>query len=985
MPSTFRQGVLIVSLLLAAAPAWCQSLDPLRPERLRCEYLLNPLGLDEPAPRLSWILAGGGRGATQSAFRVLAASSTDRLANDDGDLWDSGQVAGSSTTHVIYAGKPLTARRACWWKVMSWDREGRPGPWSTPASFEMGLLTPDDWSATWIEHAPPSPSLTITSATYFTPDGKASRDVTPRVADLVREKGPTFRVTNDAMGGDPLHGTPKRLRVEFTLDGVARSLDVAENASVTLTPEPLPLFRRTFTVSGDVRRARVYATALGVYELTLDGRRVGDQHLAPGWTDYAKRVQFQTYDVTAALTPGENVIGAWVGPGWFCGHAGLFGAVRYWGERPALLAQLEIEYADGSTQRVVTDASWRATAGPLVQADLLKGEIFDARRAMPGWNTPGFDDAAWTPATPRSESRTLVADVAEPVRAVAELPSLTLTEPAPGRWTFDLGQNMVGVVRLRVRAPRGTVVTLRHAEILNPDGTIYTQNLRAADSTDRYICTGTGVEEWTPRFTFHGFRYVEITGLTERPALDSVTGVVLASDTPIVGEFECSDPRLNKLWSNIRWGLRGNHLSIPTDCPQRDERMGWMGDAQVFLPTAVVHADVAAFYTKWLADVRDAQRADGAFCDTSPAMKGLSYGVPAWADAGVIVPWSIYEAYGDRRILERSADSMVRWVEWCRAHSTNFIRDKDRGNDYGDWLSIHADTPKDLIGTAYFAHSARRTAETLRTLGRKDEAAACMETFLAVRRAFIERYVDADGRLAGGTQTAYVLALAFNLVPVPLREKALAHLVADIDAKDGKLSTGFVGVSMLLPVLDEGGRPDVAMRLLLSEEFPSWLFSVKHGATTIWERWDGWKPDTGPHPDWGMNSFNHYALGSCGRWMMDRVAGIAPAGYGYSIVRIRPHVGDGLTWARGSYDSIRGRIESAWRLEHGVLTMRVTIPANVTARVFVPCDKTEDVRESGVPAVEAPGVKLVQHAHGEAEFEVGAGSYVFTTPFTPSR
>jgi alpha-L-rhamnosidase len=494
---------------------------------------------------------------------------------------------------------------------------------------------------------------------------------------------------------------------------------------------------------------------------------------------------------------------------------------------------------------------------------------------------------------------------------------------------------MVGVVRLKLHAPPGARITLRHAEMLNPDGTLYTANLRKALATDTYICRGGGPEVWQPRFTFHGFRYVELTGLKTKPSLDTVTGVVLGSDTPTVGEFSCSDERLNQLQRNIRWGQRGNFLSVPTDCPQRDERLGWMGDAQVFVRTAAYHADIAAFFTKWMVDVEDAQWADGRFPDVSPNTMRRGGGVPGWGDAGVICPWTIYQMYGDTRILQRHFPAMVKWVEWCRAHSTELIRDRDRGSDYGDWLAIGAETPKDLIGTAYFAHSTHRVAQAARVLGRNDEAAKYERLFEDIQAAFHRRYVREDGRIAGNTQTAYALALKFELLPEALRAKAAQHLEDDIRARDWHLSTGFLGVGHLLPVLAQAGKLDTAYRLLLQDTFPSWLFPVRHGATTIWERWDGWTPEKG-FQDPRMNSFNHYSLGSCGEWLFEGVAGIRPGQPGFKTIVIQPAIADGLKWAKASYRSIRGKIVSEWKRDGQNLELRVSIPGNTTATVWLP-------------------------------------------------
>jgi len=974
----------LLGLACIASSAAAVAPSDLTPRDLRCEYLVDPMGIEETAPRLSWTLQSPRRAERQSAWQLLVASSPEILARDRGDLWDSSKVATSQTAHIEYAGVALTSRQTCHWKVRAWDRDDQPGPWSAPARWEMGLMSPGDWSAKWVEARATPVEITIDSAKYETIDGTVSKDVAPIVARLLAEHGSEARASNQTLGGDPARDIRKRLVINYRRNGASMRAEIPENAAITLPASQLPYLRKTFSIASKIRSARLFTTALGVYELRLNGQRVGDQYLAPGWTDYNKRVRYQVYDVTAQLQQGRNVLGAIVAPGWFSGHAGLFNAVEFYGKVPALLTQLEITSDDGSIQRIISDESWKSHPGPLLQADLLKGVTYDANLEVTGWDVPEFDDSAWKPATTREETRTLQADIAPPVRILRELPAKSLTEPAPGRWTFDLGQNMVGVVLLKVRADRGTVITLRHGEVLNPDGTIYTENLRGATSTDVYICSGEGVETWLPRFTFHGFRYLEVTGLHDKPDLEAVTGIVLGSDLPVAGEFECSDPRINQLQSNIIWGMHGNYLSIPTDCPQRDERMGWMADAQVFLPTAAYNADIAAFMGKWMIDITDAQREDGAHCDVAPAMKGLSYGTPAWADAGVIVPWVLYQTYGDRRILERNIDSMMGWVQWCKAHSTNLIRDRDRGNDYGDWLSIKADTPKDLLGTAYFAHAADIVSQALAVLGRQAESDEYRRLYEDILAAFVAKYVAADGRMTGDTQTDYILALQFGLLEnLPLGDRvAIEHLVNDIAAKDNHLSTGFVGVSHLLQVLTDYGRSDVAYRLLMQDTFPSWLFPVKHGATTIWERWDGWRPETGVHPDASMNSFNHYALGSCGRWLYEGIAGIRrdPDSIAFDRIIIEPRIGGGLTYARATFRSMHGEIASAWKIDHGRLLLDVSIPVNTSATLHLPTPSDRDVLESGQPLAQAEGVNPVRK-NGSLTVEVGSGTYSFSMPY----
>ncbi|MEI7901354.1 MAG: family 78 glycoside hydrolase catalytic domain [bacterium] len=992
--------------LLCGGAAWAEGLKAAwAPVRLRCEYLVNPLGIDAEKPRLSWVIEEGSqkpeaRSQKQAAYQILVASSAELLKQDTGDLWDSQKVLSEQSSQVEYAGKPLASRTQCHWKVRVWVAAldaGKPKlekaegcAWSQPAFWEMGLLKNDEWTAQWIEGAgyvekktPAAPvALTLLNAVYGA-EG-AETNVTALLSGLVKNHCLSVKVDNTTFGGDPCFGKAKQLHVEYERGGKRLKKTVEENAMLAIPDDAggagadrLYYLRKTLKLADKpVAKARLFITALGLYEMTLNGQRVGDSVFAPEWTDYRKRIRYQVYDVTALLRKGDNVCAGLVGPGWYSGHIGL-GGYKHYGQIPALLAQLEVTFADGTLERVVTDASWKVAGSPILASDFMKGENYDARLEVKGWNAPGTDDSAWMTATAREEvPRPLQSQVMEPVRKICELQAKAVTEPKPGCWTFDLGQNLVGYARLKVSAPAGTRLTLRHAEILNPDGTIYTKNLRSAVSVDTYTCKGGGAEIFQPHFTFHGFRYVELTGVTGKPAPDTLTGIVTASDTPRAGEFACSDPRINQLYSNICWGQRGNYLSIPTDCPQRDERLGWMGDAQVFVRTATYNADVAAFFTKWLVDVDDAQR-NGAFTDISPGT-GCGEGTPAWADAGVICPWTLYHVYGDVRLLEKHYPAMASWIEWCRAHSTGLIRNKDRGGDYGDWLSIGADTPKDLIGTAYFAYSTRLVAQAAKALGKADDAAKYEQLFQEIKAAFNTKYVAADGRIQGNTQCGYVMALKFDLLSDDLRAQAVRYLVEDITAKQDHLSTGFVGVSYLLPVLTQAGKLDTVFKLFLQDTFPSWLFSVKHGATTIWERWDGWTPDKG-FQDPGMNSFNHYSLGSCGEWMFSSLAGIDTDGPGFRKLVIRPTPGAGITWVKASYESINGRIASSWRLETGSLKLEVTIPANTTATVYVPAADAAGVTESGKPAAQAAGVRFLRVENGAAVYAVGSGQYRFAS------
>ncbi|WP_262286788.1 family 78 glycoside hydrolase catalytic domain [Micromonospora sp. MA102] len=763
-------------------------------------------------------------------------------------------------------------------------------------------------------------------------------------------------------GGTPTAGG---LRVTGTTEAMLTALDAN------------PLLRRGFRVDGEIARARIYATALGVYRLSLNGQRVGDQELAPGWTDYSKRVQYQTYDVTRQLRQGDNALGALLGDGWYSGTIASFGTDHY-GSRPHLGAQLIVEYTDGRTETIRSDGSWRATPGPFLQSDLIHGETYDARRLPVGWDTPGFDDAGWSPATVDDPAATgpVVAQADPPVRVVQELPARTLTQPTPGTWIFDLGQNMVGKVRLTVDGPAGTTVRIRHAEVLNPDGTAYTANLRSAQATDRYTVRGGGAEVYEPTFTFHGFRYVELTGYPGTPTLATVTGLVMHTDGALTSEFETSNAMVNQLHSNITWGQRGNFLSIPTDTPARDERLGWTGDINVFAETATFNMDSLTFLTKWLQDLRDAQSANGAYPDVAPRAC-CGDGATGWGDAGITVPYTLWQRYGDTRVIEEQYASMVRYASWLQSTSSGNRR--PNAGPYLDWLNLNDPTPAGVIGTAYYAHSIRLLGEMAAAIGRDADAARYAALATDIAQAFVGTYVSADGTVQGDSQTGYVLAIGMNLLPAPLRAKAADKLVANVRRHDWHLSTGFLGTPDLLPALSDTGHLDVAYRLLLNDTYPSWGYEIARGATTVWERWNSIMPD-GSFGDVSMNSFNHYAYGAVGDWMYQTVAGIQPdsANPGYSHLTFAPQPGGGLTSARASYRSAQGTIGSDWSLDaRGDMQLRLTVPANTTATVRIPTPSRHAVTEGGRPAETADSVRFVRMDGDVAVYEIGSGSYSF--------
>lgn len=743
-------------------------------------------------------------------------------------------------------------------------------------------------------------------------------------------------------------------------------------------PSSPPYIRKGFTVEKKVTKARLYSTALGVYEPYINGTRVGKDLLAPGWTDYNKRIQYQTYDVTDLLQDNDNVIGAILAEGWYSGHIGFVGPHIY-GDKPYLFMQLELEYADGSTETIGTDSSWKWMEGPIVSSSILMGETYDAGKELPGWSAPGYDETGWDYVEILNEAVAgkLVAQDGPTVQAIEEIKPIAMTEPEPGKYVFDLGQNMVGTVRLKVNGEAGRTVTLRHAEVLNPDGTFYTANLRGAKATDHYTLKGGGEEVFEPRFTFHGFRYVEVSGYPGVPTMDAITGIVIHTAAPFTGEFETSSPMINQLQSNITWGQRGNFLEVPTDTPARDERMGWTGDINVFIGTATYNMDVAKFIgSKWLRDLRDGQSADGAYPDVAPDVCCYK-GNAGWADAGVTVPYAIWQRYGDIRVVEENFEEMADWIEYMKKNSSGYIRPS---SSYGDWLDVNDPTPGDLISTAYFAYSTKLVSIMARAIGRDDDADYFERLFEEVKVAYNKAYVADDGSIRGNSQTAYVLSLYMDLLPESKRQAAADHLVKQIENRDWHLSTGFLGTRDLLPVLSETGHLDVAYRLLNNDTFPSWGYQIKNGATTMWERWDSIKPD-GSFQDIGMNSFNHYAYGAVGDWMYRNIAGIQhdPANPGYKHILIKPLPGGNLTSARGSYDSIYGTITSDWKMEGDtIFKHHITIPVNTTATVYIPADSQWSVTESGQFAHLSPGVQFVGMENGNAVYTIGSGEYQFT-------
>jgi alpha-L-rhamnosidase len=915
-----------ILLILASSffPPALAAESVLHPVDLRCEYLKNPLGIDRIHPRLSWRLQAapsGGRGLMQSAFQILVAASEPALADDKGDLWDSGKMDSDRSNLVTYAGKPLESHQFCWWKVRIWDQKGTASAWSEPAVWTMGLLQPGDWDAKWI--------------------GLNSGDQT--------------------LPGDPHTRLPARM------------------------------LRREFAAPRQIRRATVYASGLGFFDLYLNGARVGDHIMDPALTDYSKLILYVTFDVTRQLQPGQNALGAVLGNGrFFATRTGDKTPARFTNYGyPRLLLQLEIEYADGTRQRVVSDEDWKVTAdGPTRINNEYDGEEYDARKEMPGWDKPGFNDARWQKVDLMdSPGGQLHAQMLEPTKGTQVIKAVSIHQTKPGTYIVDFGQNFYGQVRLRASAPAGTVVKMREAYSLNSDGSLRTQDNRSALATDIYTFKGVGVETWSPRFRGQGFRRVEVTGLPGKVTADEFAGLVVENNLDSVGSFECSIPLVNQIYRNVRWGQRMFlRNGVPLD-PDRDERQPWVGDPAKDSEGEAFNFNVAAFYQKWINDNFLDQKPDGQLGDVAPAYwEFFNPDDIAWPSVVTIIPDWMYSFYGDRRILEANYEPMKKWVEYiARQLKPDYTIDN---STYGDWCDTksmdgkgndHGATSLPLIGTAYCYLNVKLMARTARRLGKTEDEKHYTDLAAKIRDAFNQRFFNSQtAQYESATQTSYVVPLAFGMVPDESRPRVIQNLVNDIMVQHQGYSTvGLVGMQWLMEVLTETGHTDVALTIATRTQRPSWGYMIAQGATTIWERYDMNTRDP------GMNS---EALliqtGDVVTWLYEGLAGIDydPEHPGFKNIVMHPRVVPGLTFAKATLDSPQGKIASSWQTRGGEFHWNIVVPPNATATVYVPATDPQTVRESGKPAARSESVKYL-HADGDASvYEVGSGSYEFTCP-----
>ena len=749
---------------------------------------------------------------------------------------------------------------------------------------------------------------------------------------------------------------------------------------------PAPIFRKDFKLDKAIASARLYVTSLGLYEFYLNGSRAGNEVFTPGWTSFENRLQYQVYDITALLRKGDNTAGMMLGNGWYS----MFNPNT--GRRPVpkplqALARIEVTYADGTRAFIVTGNDWKSSTGAIRKSEIFDGEVYDARLEQQGWSEPGFDDSHWAGVVVTDARKDIITSaVSPPVRKIEEITPIEVIFTPEGDTVLDMGQNMVGWCRLKVRAPAGTAIKLRHAEVLDKEGNFYTENLRSAKQEILYICKGGGeTEVYEPGFTFQGFRYVAISGYPSEVTKDIVTGVVVHSDLERTGTFSCNNELINQLQHNIIWGQKGNFLDVPTDCPQRNERLGWTGDAQVFAPTACFNMNCAAFYTKWLKDLSADQDDDGAVPHVIPNVLGRG-DAHGWADAATIVPWTVYQYYGDTRVLQEQYESMKAWVDYVRTQAGESHLWKPVTTQFGDWLSFAttrsdypgATTDKDLTATAYFFHSAKLLQKTAEILGKTGDASEYKRLSAKIKDAFNKEFVTPNGRLSSNTQTAYVVALSFGLFPEDLEAVAAERLAEDV-RKFRHITTGFLGTADICHVLTKYGYLNEAYMLVYRKDYPSWLYPVTMGATTIWERWDGIKPD-GTFQNAGMNSFNHYAYGAVGEWLYRVVAGINPDPEcpGFKKIIIKPRPGGEMNDVTCSHESPYGTIKSAWKIEDNKMKLWVTIPANTTAMVYVPA-KTGDLLCNGRLSKEAERIEEGGLDYHFLKAEVGSGEYLFET------
>jgi alpha-L-rhamnosidase len=906
-----------VAVFAADASSW--ELSSIVAEGLRCEYQVDPLGIDVDKPRLSWTLKSNIRGQKQTAYQVIVSTNLEKLKANRPDQWDSQKVLSSNSIQVIYQGRKLTSGTRYYWKVRVWDKDGNPGDWSEPSWFETALLNQNDWDAKWINDAKRNP------------------------------------VTDDDL---------------YKFD-------------------PGPLFRKDFVLVKPVKQARLYITGLGYYEASINGDRIGDHLLDPGWTDYSKRVYYSTYDVTDQLQDGSNCLGVMLGNGWYNPLP-----LRMWGHRniretltvgrPRFISQLDIIYEDCSTQSIISDENWKVTEGPILRNSIYLGEIYDARKEISGWNKPGFDDSTWSNASQADESiGELVAQPLLPIRMTATVKPTKITEPLKNVYIVDMGQNFAGLASFKFDLKKGTQVNLRYGELLHKDGTLNPMTSvcgqikgKRNDSleshpgiawqSDVYIAGGNGPEIYMPSFTFHAFRYIEITGCPVKPTLDMVTGLRLNSDVKQVGDFSCSNEMFNSIQKMCQWTFLSNIFSVQSDCPHR-ERFGYGGDLVNTSDAFMLNYDMANFYVKAVYDWADAARDDGMLTDTAPFV-GIQYCGLAWAMTHPHLQLELYQYYGDRRILEEQYGVSRKWFEIIIKQTPDHI--------VKDGLSDHEgleDAPAPVMVTPLYCETARIMSQIAGILGRKEDERRYGELASQIKSSYAGKFIDGDtGKVGPGSQASQAFALSLDMIDdEDTYGKALQFLLDDIkDNHDGHLSTGIFGTRLILDLLSEKGQMPIAYDIVNQRDFPGWGYMLDNGATTLWEHW-AFSDNTFSH--------NHPMFGSVSQWFFNRLGGIQPApeSIGFDRIIIRPEIVEDLQWVKCRYDSVRGPIVSNWQKRDGNLYFDIEIPVNSQAEVFIPVQKGQKVLEANEPIENVDGIVSLRKENGKMLYKIGSGKYSF--------
>jgi len=917
--SNVKRLFTVLSLGTILLMVGCSSMGDMKPmaNKLRCEYLVNPHGIDVSKPRLSWILDSDGRGQKQRAYHILVAGSAEKLRKNVGDLWDSNRVDSDQSIHIEYAGKPLQSHMRCYWKVRIWDKDNKVSSWSEPAFWSMGILQRQQWQAKWLGY------------TKIPETWKRQRDW--------KQKGPS------------------------------------------------PVFRKAFSLDKPIKSATVYICGLGYYELRLNGRKVGDNVLDPAFTRYDKRVLYVTHDVTKQIRQGKNAFGVMLGNGWYNVHTRAVWKFDQapWRDRPKMLLQCHIVFSDGSTEIISSDESWRADSGPVILDGIRKGECYDARLEMPGWDTPDYDDSGWPkPELVKAPAGILSAQMLPPIKVTQTIKPVSVSEPSPGEFVFDMGQNFAGWAQLKVTGPAGTTVTMRYGEELNPDGTVRQDKIKchtrgSVFQTDAYTLKGKGLEIWEPRFTYHGFRYVQVTGFPGKPSVDNIRGRVVHTSFSTAGSFECSKKLLNDIQRITLWAYRSNYHGIPTDCPHR-EKDGWTGDAHLAAEQAMYNFHNTTSYTKWLYDIMDEQQQSGALPGIVPTGGwGYKWGNgqvagPAWDSAYIIIPWYLYRYSGDKRVLAVHYDRLKRYVDYLT---------KEKSKDYivsfglGDWLPAKTTTPAPVTSTGYYYVDTLIVAKIARILGRSGDAEKYEALAEKIKSAFNKTFYKGNGLYSNGSQTALSCALYQGLVDTKEKDRVVEKLVDNIKQNDEHIDTGILGAKYLFHSLTKNGQHDLAYRIATQTSQPSYGFWVKSGATTLRE---GWK---NPH------SLNHICFGDISTWFYQTLVGInldpKEIAFKHTIIRPRP-IGD-LTWVNAAHESMYGTIHSSWRIDDGDFFLNITIPANTSATVYIPTVSAGDITESGKPADKADGVNLIKTEAGSAVYRVQSGKYAFVSKYLTKK